>query len=75
MAVRHAHPEPPPLRRSAVGAGHLGRGPGLAAQNYVSSMNTRRSGSRSSWRSNQSWRRLRMSGRSCSAACAVFFCA
>src|SRR3954470_15579623 len=39
----------------------------------VSSMSTSRAGSRSSWPSNQSSRRLRMSGRSCSAACAVFF--
>jgi len=36
-------------------------------------MNTRRSGSRSSWASNQSLRRFRTSGRFCSAACAVFF--
>lgn len=36
-------------------------------------MKTRRSGSRSSWPSNQASRRLRTSGRSCSAACAVFF--
>ena len=41
----------------------------------VSSMKMRRSGSSSVWPSNQSWRRFRMSGRSCSAACAVFFCA
>src|SRR5918994_5814679 len=39
----------------------------------VSSMNTRRSGSRSSWSSNQASRRFRTSGRSCSEACAVFF--
>ena len=30
-------------------------------------------GSRSSWPSNQSWRRFRTSGRSCSSACADFF--
>src|SRR5215212_7662787 len=39
----------------------------------VSSMNTSRAGSRSSWPSNHASRRLRISGRSCSAACAVFF--
>src|SRR5918994_3108915 len=39
----------------------------------VSSMNTRRSGSRSSWSSNQASRRFRTSRRSCSEACAVFF--
>jgi len=39
----------------------------------VSSMKISRSGSRSSWPSNQASRRLRRSGRSCSAACAVFF--
>jgi hypothetical protein len=39
----------------------------------VSSMNRRRSGSRSSCPSNQSSRRFTMSGRSCSLACAVFF--
>ncbi len=39
----------------------------------VSSMNTRRSGSRSGWASNQAWRRAATPGRSCSLACAVFF--
>ena len=39
----------------------------------VSSMKTRRSGSSSGWRSNQSRRRRRTSGRCCSLACAVFF--
>ncbi len=39
----------------------------------VSSRKTKRSGSRSSWPSNQSSRRFRISGRSCSVACAVFF--
>ena len=39
----------------------------------VSSMNTRRSGSRSSWLSNPAWRRFKTSGRSCSLARAVFF--
>ena len=42
---------------------------------HVSSMNTRRSGSRSTWPSNHSWRCFRMSGRSCSIAWPVFFCA
>ena len=41
----------------------------------VSSMNTSRAGSRSSWRSNHASRRLRTSGRSCSLAWPVFFCA
>jgi hypothetical protein len=36
-------------------------------------MKISRSGSRSSWPSNQASRRLRISGRFCSAACAVFF--
>src|ERR1700722_1033695 len=39
----------------------------------VSSMNTRRSGSRSRWPSNHAWRRFKTSGRSCSLARAVFF--
>lgn len=39
----------------------------------VSSMKTSFAGSRSSWPSNQSRRRFRMSGRSCSSACADFF--
>src|SRR5919205_93150 len=39
----------------------------------VSSMNTRRAGSRSSWPSNQVSGRLRTSGRSCSAAWAVLW--
>ena len=39
----------------------------------VSSMKTSLLGSRSNWPSNQAWRRVRISGRSCSAACAVFF--
>ena len=41
----------------------------------VSSMKTSRSGSRSGWASNQACRRFTISGRSCSLACAVFFCA
>ena len=41
----------------------------------VSSMKTSRSGSRSGWLANQSWRFFRTSGRSCSTACPVFFCA
>src|SRR3954462_8977040 len=45
----------------------------MLVEAQVSSMKISRSGSRSSWLSNQSSRRLRMSGRSCSAACAVFF--
>ena len=39
----------------------------------VSSMKTRCSGSRSGWAANQDRRRAPTSGRSCSAACAVFF--
>lgn len=39
----------------------------------VSSMKTSRAGSRSNWPSNQSRRRFRRSGHSCSTACAVFF--
>ncbi len=39
----------------------------------VSSMKTRCSGSRSGWAANQARRRAATSGRSCSAACAVFF--
>ena len=39
----------------------------------ASSMNTRRSGSRSGCAMNQALRRATTSGRSCSAACAVFF--
>src|ERR1700730_15297394 len=39
----------------------------------VSSMNTSRAGSRSGWNSNQARRRRATSGRSGSAACAVFF--
>jgi hypothetical protein len=39
----------------------------------VSSMNTSRSGSRSSWPSNHASRWLRTSARSCSIACPVFF--
>src|SRR3954452_3701010 len=45
----------------------------MLVEAQVSSMKISRSGSRSSWLSNQASRRLRMSGRSCSAACAVFF--
>src|SRR4051812_39400123 len=45
----------------------------MLVEAQVSSMKISRSGSRSSWPSNQASRRLRMSGRSCSAACAVFF--
>src|SRR3984885_3798961 len=45
----------------------------MLVEAQVSSIKTRRSGSRSSCPSNQSWRRFKMSGRSCSLACAVFF--
>src|SRR6476660_5490636 len=45
----------------------------MLVEAQVSSMNTRRAGSRSNWPSNQASRRFTMSGRSCSAACAVFF--
>lgn len=61
----------PALRRSPLAARPRRRAMLVDAQ--VSSMNTRRSGSRSSWASNQSQRRFRMSGRFCSAAYAVFF--
>ncbi len=40
----------------------------------VSSMQTGLAGSKSSWLSNQAWRFLKTSGRSCSNACAVFVC-
>ena len=45
----------------------------MLVEAQVSSMNTRRSGSRSSCPSNQSFRRIKISARFCSAACAVFF--
>src|SRR3712207_452848 len=45
----------------------------MLVEAQVSSMKISHSGSRSSWPSNQALRRLRRSGRSCSAACAVFF--
>jgi hypothetical protein len=45
----------------------------MLVEAHVSSTNTSRAGSRSSWPSNQSSRRFRTSGRSCSAACADFF--
>jgi hypothetical protein len=45
----------------------------MLVEAQVSSMKISRSGSRSSWPSNQASRRLRISGLSCSAACAVFF--
>src|SRR4051812_38641629 len=45
----------------------------MLVEAQVSSMKISRSGSRSSWPSNQASRRLRTSSRSCSVACAVFF--
>src|SRR5689334_21168122 len=45
----------------------------MLVEAQVSSMKISRSGSRSSWLSHQSCRRFRMSGRSCSLACADFF--
>jgi hypothetical protein len=45
----------------------------MFVKHQVSSMNTRRDGSRSSWPSNHASRRFRTSGRLCSLACAVFF--
>ena len=57
--------------RSPFGARPRSRAMLVEAQ--VSSMKTSRSGSRSSWPSNQASRRFRTSGRSCSAAWAVFF--
>ena len=45
----------------------------MLVEAQVSSMNTSRAGSRSSCPSNQASRRVKTSGRSCSAACADFF--
>ena len=45
----------------------------MLVEAQVSSIRTKRSGSRSSWPLNQASRRFKMSGRSCSEACAVFF--
>jgi hypothetical protein len=64
MSMRDAHGQTLSARRPAIAAGHVG-----------ASMNTSRSGSRSSCRSNDAWRRFTTSGRSCSLACAVFFSA
>src|SRR5215210_5124371 len=44
----------------------------MLVEAQVSSMNTSRSGSRSSWPSNQASRRFRMSGRSCSQGMQLF---
>src|SRR6185369_6063033 len=45
----------------------------MLVEAQVSSMKISRSGSRSSWPSNQAARRLRISGRSCATACSSFF--
>jgi hypothetical protein len=45
----------------------------MLVEAQLSSMKTKRSGSRSSWPSNQALRHFKMSERSCSDACAVFF--
>jgi hypothetical protein len=65
-----------PCGTPTLGLSPRGRRPwrrAMLVEAQVSSMNIRRSGSRSSWPSNHSSRRFRMSGRSCSAARAVFF--
>lgn len=61
----------PTLRRSPRGARPWVRAMLVFAQ--VSPMKTRREDSRSGCASNQASRRFRISGRSCSLACAVFF--
>jgi hypothetical protein len=66
MTIRVAHPQPLAPPAAAVPVRHL-----VALQ--VSSMKTSRSGSRSSWPSNQASGWLRTPGRSCSTACPVFF--
>ncbi len=60
-----------PVVRSPFGARPRSRA--ILVDVQVSSMNTSRAGSRSSWPSNQASRRVRTSGRSCSVAWAVFF--
>src|SRR5215218_1625443 len=66
MAVRDPGSQALALRRPAAQ-------PGMLVEVHVSSINTSRAGSRSSWPSNHSSLRLRTSGRSCSDAWAVFF--
>jgi len=66
VAVRECHPQPLAFRVAAVATGHVGDGPRFAH-------NTRRSGARLGWVSNQCPRRLRASGRSRWIACTVFF--
>ena len=68
VSVRDAGAQPLPARAAPCVRA-------MFVEVQVSSMKTRRSESRSSWPSNQSSRRFRTSGRSCSLACAVFFCA
>ena len=61
----------PARQRSPRGARPRSRA--ILVDSPVSSMKTSFAGSRSSWLSNQARRLFRMSGRSCSSACADFF--
>ena len=72
VSVRNAAAQSFASRSAATAARHVGRSPCLV-EAHVSSMNARRCGSRSRWVSLHAWRRFTRSGRSCSAACAVFF--
>jgi hypothetical protein len=53
---------------TAMRSSHIGRGPGLIDEDKALGIEI-------GCASNQASRRFRMSGRSCSVACAVFFCA
>jgi hypothetical protein len=66
MPMGNAGPEALPLRGATPE-------PAMLVDVQISSINTSRAGSRSSWFSNQASRRLRTSGRSCSVAWSVFF--
>ena len=69
MSVRNADPQ------ALARAERDRRRRAMLVEAQVSSMKIKRSGSRSSWPSNQSSRCFATSGRLCSEACAVFFCA
>jgi hypothetical protein len=66
MAVRNAGPKPLASWSAAITPGHVGRCPGLVDEHQTIRIEIELA-------SNQSQRRFRMSGRFCSAACAVFF--
>ena len=67
MSVRHTHAQALAAQTATVTTGHIGAGPAFIDEDELRRVEFELP-------SNQASRRLRTSGRSCLAACGVFFC-